>query len=68
MQEINDRFFSDRIRGREAESAEAKRNDSELHRRVHGAMQLLEQMSGFLPEHGRHELQVVPRRLLRVRR
>lgn len=57
-----------RIRRRKAESAEAKRDDSELHRRVYGAVQLLEQMSGVLQKYGRHELQVVPRRLLRMRR
>lgn len=57
-----------RSRERGAASVKAERDDVKLHGRVHGAVQFLEQMSGVLPEHGRHELQVVSRRLLRVRR
>lgn len=68
MPRINEYISIGRNRERGAASIKAKRDDIKLHGRVHGAVQFLEQMSGVLPEHGRHELQVVPWRLLRVRR
>lgn len=52
--------------GRGASSSKAKRDDGELHCRVYGTVQLVEQVSRILSEHGCDELQVVPRRLLRV--
>lgn len=40
----------------------------QLHRRLHVAVPVVEQVQDELPEHGRHQLPLVPRRLLRVRR
>jgi len=54
------RLVCRRERGSGITSIETERDDGELYRGIYVGVQLLEQVPRILPEHGCHQLQVVP--------